>query len=774
MNCQIFKCLVDECNREFTNRRSFNSHKKSHKKNIFNSYEMIIETSLQNENTIELMSSDEKNYYCRGNYNLVDLADNNVSISDRVSDSLKYTLRLYNEPNFHRKNVLDILNSTNNFIEKHLQKILNEFKTNPENVEHIIEEQVKALQINKTEYKIFQELENNNLLIKSKPITINTTSDGEKINIELVPLRDVFYNFFNNTNMLNIILNFEKSLPSNTNVIYNILQSKWWNHLKSTIPSINRVLLLPLKVYFDDFEPNNPLGSHASIHKTGAVYVQMPCLPPHMDAKLIHIYLAMLFFSQDRDIYGNTKVFIPLIEELNYLSKIGIKVNHPDYDVVKLITVVIVGDNLGLNSMMGFVESFNAFYYCRFCKTPKCEMQKLLVLNEDTILRDKQNYEMDVRLNSQSLTGIKEESIFNELSFFHITENHSVDLMHDTLEGVCHYVLLFLLKKFILDYKYITLEKLNNRILEFNYGYETNFNKVVPIHEDIFKKTKLKMSASETLMFVKNFGILVGDKIPKDNKEWLLYLKLREILSLILSPVVHKTTHNLLQILIAEHNELYIKLSGSTLQPKFHFLLHYPKIMDVMGSLKQFWSMRFESKHRELSKTAKSTQCRRNLISTMSIKHQLRLAYVFVNFDSLSINKVENGSLSSISESLKSDLKRSFNFIELESADTIFQTKWIKFNDVTFKAGVVLQLDQLDDHGFPIFGLLKHVLYVGNEYFFLFENLETEEFNNHFYAYSVVEKNTFSYIKLNHLSVFSNFYINLTNNELKLVNSITY
>jgi len=39
----------------------------------------------------------------------------------------------------------------------------------------------------------------------------------------------------------------------------------------------NGKTVLPLFMYFDDFESGNVLGSHSGIHKVGAVYVSIPC-----------------------------------------------------------------------------------------------------------------------------------------------------------------------------------------------------------------------------------------------------------------------------------------------------------------------------------------------------------------------------------------------------------------------------------------------------------------------------------------------------------------
>lgn len=307
---------------------------------------------------------------------------------------------------------LDILNTTNQLLSTSLEKVLVELQNNPENLEAFLNDQITNLQIKKTEHKIFRDLKYEGYLIESQAVVIsrqnlpsNQSISEEVFQIELVPLRTVFSTLFNNTNMLNVIDKYIKSIE-NDEFISNVTQSKWWKEIKSQVPtdSARNTLILPALVYFDDFEPNNALGSHSSIHKTGGVYIQLPCLPTHLQAKLAHIYLAQLFFSSDRDIFGNSRIFKPLIEELNFLSDVGITIlNNNNYNLVKIIPVALIDDNFGLNSMMGFVESFSANFYCRICKSKKCDMdyQYKPCLNTITTI---ENYNSDVIINDSRET----------------------------------------------------------------------------------------------------------------------------------------------------------------------------------------------------------------------------------------------------------------------------------------------------------------------------------------------------------------------------------
>lgn len=147
--------------------------------------------------------------------------------------------------------------------------------------------------------------------------------------------------------------------------------------------------------------------------------------------------MAQLFFSIDRTTFGNSRIFYPLVQELNSLQQVGITVNFENYSCVKLITVLVLGDNLGVNSILGFAEGFNANFYCRFCKCHKEQMQ-LLCEEVSSFNRSKENYSNDVDVQNVTLTGVNENSIFNNLNGFHVTDNPSVDIMHDLLEGFCH------------------------------------------------------------------------------------------------------------------------------------------------------------------------------------------------------------------------------------------------------------------------------------------------------------------------------------------------
>lgn len=74
----------------------------------------------------------------------------------------------------------------------------------------------------------------------------------------------------------------------------------------------------------------------------------------------------------------------------------------------------ILGNNLGLHSVLGFVESFNAKYSCRICRANK-EQMKQMCSEDVSILRNEENYIADVNSKSPNKTDVKYKAIWYAL-----------------------------------------------------------------------------------------------------------------------------------------------------------------------------------------------------------------------------------------------------------------------------------------------------------------------------------------------------------------------
>lgn len=77
--------------------------------------------------------------------------------------------------------------------------------------------------------------------------------------------------------------------------------------------------------------------------------------------------------------------------------------------------------------------------------------------------------------------GVNHNSILNTSRYFHVTEGLVPDAMHDLLEGVLPLEMKKMIKIFINEKKYLTLQELNKRIELFPYTGPDSRNKPAPI-----------------------------------------------------------------------------------------------------------------------------------------------------------------------------------------------------------------------------------------------------------------------------------------------------
>ena len=189
----------------------------------------------------------------------------------------------------------------------------------------------------------------------------------------------------------------------------------------------------------------------------------------------------MLAYTEDIKLCSNKNLFSKLIKKFNKLIENGITINADGViHTVYFEIVLIIGDNLGLNSIVGFVESFKETHCCRICTASYDEMQSM---TEESVglLRNRSKYDKAINEIDFSNTGIKEPCEFNKIINFHVADNFSLDIMHDAFEGVCKYVMQGLIEKLIIKYKLFTLEYLNRQIKNFKFPSDVESNRPPPL-----------------------------------------------------------------------------------------------------------------------------------------------------------------------------------------------------------------------------------------------------------------------------------------------------
>jgi hypothetical protein len=263
--------------------------------------------------------------------------------------------------------------------------------------------------------------------------------------------------------------------------------------------------------------------------------------------------------------------------------------------VVYFVMIALIGDNLGLNSLLGFMESFVADFFCRICRAGKL-ITRSATFEDESLLRTPNNYSEDVLTLAY---GVKEECIFNEIPHFDCSINITSDIMHDLFEGVCRYDMAKIIQHFLTE-KLFTIEQLNDRIKYFNHQTEFDRGNKMPL-------------------------------IPCDDEVWDFYLTLCEIINIVTRAIISDAQINFLKCLIISHQEKYVQLFNDHLKPKFHFMTHYPGIIRKMGPLKMFSCIRYEGFHK-ISKTyASIITSRKNITLTLATKLQLHCCYRYLS-----------------------------------------------------------------------------------------------------------------------------------------------
>jgi len=547
-----------------------------------------------------------------------------VNINLLQDSALKLSLKYYGKLNLSRKQAIelqvDITDLITNTIAMQIEtKVLvsctdSKIIKSLETISEFCKSPFRGID---TEYKFLKQLQDKKLYEKPNIVTLNNTIeniisnhnntiDEKKIKGVLLPIKFQFQKYFELPGVLNSFLASHSSLNSVTNYT-NFFNGELWKH---KISQHSDKIIIPYFLYFDDFEINNPLGSHSSLIL--GVYYCFPSAPFYLRSNLQNIFIAALFNTKDVKAVGNDKTFFKLIEQLNDLESNGLQLKLPGRNEKIYFSLrLIVGDNLGVNSVLGFSRSFSATFFCRFCHSNKINTNILATEVVDS-LRNKRNYEEDVLKNDYKQTGVHEKSVFNLVNSFHVVQNFSVDLMHDIFEGVCVYDMCHIILNLIKS-GYFNLETLNNRKQHFQYGESEIGNISPPLRILNSDNMHIKMSAREMQTFVHFFPLLVGDLVPENDQIWKFLLNLIQIIDLLLLstfdiPVLFK-----LQKCIEYHNLKYVELFNDNLKPKHHFLTHYCSIIKKSGPLKFIWSYNFESKHKQLKSYTKNTNSRINV-----------------------------------------------------------------------------------------------------------------------------------------------------------------
>lgn len=343
-----------------------------------------------------------------------------------------------------------------------------------------------------------------------------------------------------------------------------------------------------------------------------------------------------------------------------------------------------------------------------------------------------ENYSADILKCNFKETGLYKESILNKITSFHVTNNYSVDIMHDLFEGVCHYDMCHIIKYYTETVKLFSLQNLNDRKNMFNYGSLEVGNSSPEILSNHLESSRLKMSAREMWTFVHFFSLMVGDLVPTDDEVWSFYLHLLKIIDILLSYSFNENTILLLKRLIKEHNENYIQLFNDTSKPKHHFLIHYPSIIKQSGPPRHFWCFRFEGKHKELKTYARVTSSRKNITLTLAKKFKFKFSNYLMNTKQINLILKEKHNIN-YNESLKNIIFNKTNLLPINYK----MYSEVQYQGTCYKTDFYLSksINIAESYLFEIISIL---IVNSKEVLILAKQIKLSNFNYHYHAYEVL------------------------------------
>lgn len=537
---------------------------------------------------------------------------------------------------------------------------------------------------------------------------------------------------------------------------------------------------LQIIAFYDELEICNPLGSHTKVHKLGMVFYSLGNIAPIYRSKLRHINLAIVATVPVIEKYGLNKILEPFISDLNILSSEGICIPASKH-IYKGALLAFLADNLASNDLGGFKLSFSfSFRSCRSCLATQESFRKKFSSSDFELRTKPKHIEHLEKIKGPAAEhfskayGINRRSALLDVKYFPMFGGGLPhDTMHDVLEGLAPLEIKLLLR-FYIDNNLFNLNYINDRILNFNYGYSEK-DKPIPIVSSILhsNEKKLRSSASQMLTLVRILPFLIAIKISEGEEHWLCFLALRKIIDIVLCPVLTENLVSSLRLLVKEHHELFVRLYGhKALIPKAHFMTHYPDQILALGPMVCAWTIRHEAKL-NFFKQASGLLNFKNVAMSLACRHQRWHCYEMAS-GRIADSPIQCGPPAEAGSGivLLKHESQDFQFgicsifPQLSEEASVYHTKWVNNNGILYKNNnvyVIIKSDGLD----PVFGQLDNILVIGgNLVIFVLYICEVLFFDDHYHAYVVQATSRRSFI--------SQLYDNNVYHGHKLANDLTY
>ncbi|KAH9406522.1 hypothetical protein TYRP_013503 [Tyrophagus putrescentiae] len=302
----------------------------------------------------------------------------------------------------------------------------------------------------------------------------------------------------------------------------------------------------------------------------------------------------------------------------------------------------INGDNLQINEILGFKQSFNNnSFVCRYCGIGGNERQ-----SADTIHQPDRIYDLLVELPAnlspselKAQFGIMKTSAFENFNGINRFNICPPDLAHDLAEGVVLEALLLILRSMVTNH-FMTQKVILEMIAKFGPHFYEGKAEVKP---DVHNSFSIKSKAVQNLEMFLKLPAIFFDVFNTNWVEYQLYSKLKEFILISFSPVITRDQVLKLKNLSIDIINLLVEVSNSIgsdyrVHCKVHHLTHYSNLIFRFGPLFLFSTFRFERKHQFSKNLCRKIKNTRNLAYTLHTRHQIQRASEDQNLNFQNIN----------------------------------------------------------------------------------------------------------------------------------------
>lgn len=488
---------------------------------------------------------------------------------------------------------------------------------------------VKATEAIRSPYMLKEHCKSKLSLVEPVQQILRSEMGQEIGTYSYVPIKDVLTNYFSIEDMDEDI-EVTKHLERDPNYLSDYTDG---THFKTHPFFKDNPDALRLHFYEDEFEVVNPLGAKRGKHKLCAFYYTVGNINGKHRSKLNHIHLALLVRYTYVKTCGLQTILKPLINDLKKLETEGIKVKvNGTEKTIHAGLATFSADNLSAHMLARFTMSFNSHRICRFCMATYDEMKKSFH-EEDFVLRRFETHEYHLKACCENAElkkayGVTGPCPFSELKYFDTTTAFPPDIMHDILEGVVPVILKLVICQSHKE-KLITIPEINSELQHLAIGQNDLKNKPVQLLERLLQNATMSGSAAQKWCLFRLLPFIMASHVPKDCSYWHVYLMCREIVDIVFASKLNRELLSYLKLLTVDFLNELKRLFGDVITPKFHYMIHYSRLIAMYGPLRALWCMRFEAKHQYFKLVANSSRNFINIAKTLSDRHQLRQCWEF-------------------------------------------------------------------------------------------------------------------------------------------------